>query len=398
MATPALEDVSRTGDVPDHGRVLLLTTYSQALSSFVAPFARYLEQQGYVVLLGASDEELVGPSTLPDLRAEGFQTVSIPFSNRLLPHHDLRSAWHLWRVLRATPFDIVHTFTAKAGFIGRLVARKARVPIVVHTAFSFPHLDTPSKAWLYRPLELLATSASDHMFCISRLGYQQALELGRAPRHGISNPGLGLDFRRFESLVTREAARHELGLPQRVPLIGTAARLVPHKRIDLFLAICRDVAAAHPDARFLVLGDGPERSRLDQLVQDHGLSDRVQFLPYLSNSADVVKYFRALDVFTLPTEREGFGMVFAEAMAAETPVVGPDMSPVNDIILNQDTGLLVPPGDRRAYADAVNWLVDNDQARARFGARGRARVKACFDEQIAFAKIEETYRRLRHQT
>ncbi len=91
-------------------------------------------------------------------------------------------------------------------------------------------------------------------------------------------------------------------------------------------------------------------------------------------------------------------MVFAEAMATETPVVGPDMSPVNDIILNQDTGLLVPPGDRRAYVDAVNWLVDNEEARARFGARGRARVKACFDERITFAAIEETYRRLRHQT
>ena len=86
------------------------------------------------------------------------------------------------------------------------------------------------------------------------------------------------------------------------------------------------------------------------------------------------------------------------AMATETSVVGPDMSPVNDIVVNQDTGLLVPAGDRAAYVAAVNWLLANDEARARFGARGRARVRACFDERIAFAKIEETYRRLRHQT
>ncbi|MEO8257189.1 MAG: glycosyltransferase family 4 protein [Acidobacteriota bacterium] len=373
-------------------RILLLTTYSQALSSFVAPLARYLEEQGYDVVLGASDEPLIGPSTLPDLRAGGFQTVSIPFSNRLLPHHDLRSAWHLWRVLRATPFDIVHTFTAKAGFIGRLVARAARVPVVVHTAFSFPHLDTPSTAWLYRPLELIATSASDHIFCISRLGYQQALGLGRAPRHGISNPGLGLDVGRFASLVPRAAARRDLGLPADVALVGTAARLVPHKRIDLFLAVCAEVAAARPDVRFLILGDGPERSRLDQLVLRHRLSDRLQFLSYLPDSADVVKFFRALDVFVLPTEREGFGMVFAEAMATETPVVGPDISPVNDIILDHDTGLLVAPGDRGAYVDAVTWLLDHDEARARFGASGRARVQNCFDERMAFAKIAGTYR------
>jgi glycosyltransferase involved in cell wall biosynthesis len=396
MVTPALEDVYGTARAPDRGRVLLLTTYSQAMSSFVAPFARYLEEQGYAVLLGASDEELIGPSTLPALRAEGFETVSVPFSNRLLPHRDLRAAWRLWRVLRATSFDIVHTFTAKAGFIGRLVARKARVPIVVHTAFSFPHLDTPSKAWLYRPLELLATSVSDHTFCISRLGYEQALGLGRRPRHGVSNPGIGLDFRRFESLVTREEARHDLGLPQRVPLVGTAARLVPHKRIDLFLAICRDVAAAHPEVQFLILGDGPERSRLDRLVHQHGLSDRVRFLQHLANP-EVVKYFRALDIFTLPTEREGFGMVFAEAMAAGAAVVGPDMSPINGIILDQDTGLLVPRDDQRAYAGAVTWLLDHGEARARFGMRGRARVRDCFDDRVVFARIEETYRRLRQQ-
>ena len=382
-----------TGLVPDRGRILLLTTYSQALSSFVAPFARYLEEQGYVVTLGASDEDLIGPSTLPALRAEGFQAVSVPFSNRLLPQRDLRSAWRLWRLLRASSFDIVHTFTAKAGFIGRLVARTAGVPVVVHTAFSFPHLDTPSKAWLYRPLELIATSASDHIFCISQLGYEQTLRLGRAPRHGVSNPGIGLDFRRFESLVDREAARHDLGLPPRVPLVGTAGRLVPHKRIDLFLAICGDVAATHPEVQFLILGDGPERSRLDRLVDQHRLSDRVRFLRHLPNP-DVVKYFRALDIFTLPTEREGFGMVFAEAMAAETPAVGPDMSPINGIILDQDTGLLVPRDDQRAYADAVRWLLDHGEARARFGTRGRARVRDCFDDRIVFAKIEETYRRL----
>ncbi len=106
-------------------------------------------------------------------------------------------------------FDIVHTFTAKAGFIGRIVSRLAGVSVVVHTAFSFPHLDDPGKAWLYRPLELKATALCDHLFCISRLGYDQARSLGRSPRHGVSNPGIGVDYQRYVSLVDRVTARRD---------------------------------------------------------------------------------------------------------------------------------------------------------------------------------------------
>lgn len=378
-------------------QVLLLATYSQAVSSFVAPFARYLEERGYNVVMGASDEELVGPSTLPSLRSSGFEVVSIPFTNRLLPHRDVQAGWRLWRLLRGSPFDIVHTFTAKAGFIGRLVGRAAGVPVVVHTAFSFPHLDDPGKAWLYRPLELSVTALCDHVFCISRLGYEQATSLGRAPRHGVSNPGIGLDFQKFVSLVDRATARRDLGFPIDVPLVGTAGRLTPHKRIGLFLEICRDVTATRPDVRFVVLGDGPERGALDALVVQFGLTDRVRFLRYLADPADVVKYMRSLDVFTLPTEREGFGMVFAEAMATETAVVGPDIPPINGIVTNDETGVLVARDDQQAYVRATLQLLNDPALRASYGARGRESVRRHFDSRLVFGVIEDKYRWLQSQ-
>lgn len=391
------EQVSLVEPTVRRPRILLIATYSQALSSFVAPFARYLDEQGYDVTMSASEEELAGPSTLSTLRADGFEVVSVPFTNRPRPHRDVLSAWRLWRLLRGSPFDIVHTFTAKAGFIGRLVGRIAGVPVVVHTAFSFPHLDDPPKAWLYRPLELNATALCDHVFCISRLGYEQALSLGRSPRHGISNPGIGLDFQRFAHLVDRETARRDLGLPLQSPLVGTVARLTPHKRVDLFLKVCADVAAHRPDSVFLVLGDGPERSSLDALVVRLGLANRVRFLRYLPDSAAVVKFMRALDVFVLPTEREGFGMVFAEAMAAETPVVGPDIPPINAIVATGETGILVSRDDRPAYSEAVLRLLDDKSLRAACGARGRDRVRRHFDSRAQYSQIEATYRRLREQ-
>jgi hypothetical protein len=194
-------------------RILLVATYSQALSAFVAPLARFLEQRGHDVTMAASDEPLVGPATFPQLNAAGFKTRVSHVHQPDAADRDLTAAWQVYRLVRRERFDIVHTFTAKAGFLGRVAARAAGAPLVVHTAFSFPHLDTPGKAWMYLPMERFATRLSDHVFCISDLGYRQAQALGQSPRAGVSNPRIGLNLDRFERLRTREESRAALGLP-----------------------------------------------------------------------------------------------------------------------------------------------------------------------------------------
>lgn len=376
-------------------RILLVATYAKALSSFVAPFARFLEARGHRVTLAASDEALAGPSTFPALLAAGFDARVVSFTNRPAPHRDFQAALSLARLLRRESFDVVHTFTAKAGVIGRVVSRLCGVPVVVHTAFSFPHLDTPKMAWLYMPMELLATAACDHVFCISSVGAEQARRLPFIPRRGISNPGIGLDLGAYASLVDQEKARLDLSLPVVCPLIGTAARLISHKRIDVFLAACREVASQLPSARFVVLGDGPLRGDLASMAHSLGLSALVHFIPYLTDPRDVVNYYRALDLFVLPTEREGFGMVFAEAMAARIPVVGPKISPVDHIVVDGETGLLVVGWNPAHYAAAMLDVLSNPRLAADFGVRGRERVFAHFNQETGYRQIAATYQVLR---
>jgi len=305
----------------------------------------------------------------------------------------LIAAWQVYRLVRQERFDIVHTFTAKAGFLARLAARAAGAPLVVHTAFSFPHLDTPGKAWMYLPMERFATRLSDHVFCISDLGYRQAQTLGRSPRRGVSNPGIGLNLDRFDGLPTRQESRASLGLPPDAPLVGTAARLVPHKRVDLFLDACRRIADARADARFVVVGGGPEGEALRARSSRLALDDRVRFIDRLGDQ-QMPAYFRALDIFMLPTRREGFGMVFAEAMSQETPAIGPRMPPVDEIIADGETGCLVDGDTAEAYAMAALSLLADPLKRRSYGAAARRRVRERFDERRSFALIEETYRRL----
>jgi glycosyltransferase involved in cell wall biosynthesis len=119
----------------------------------------------------------------------------------------------------------------------------------------------------------------------------------------------------------------------------------------------------------------------------------VRFIDRLDDEA-MVAYFRALDVFMLPTRREGFGMVFAEAMSQETPAIGPRMPPVDEIIADGETGCLVADQTPAAYAAAALSLLADPVKRSIYGAAARRRVRERFDEQRSFAQIEETYRRL----
>ena len=377
-------------------RVLLLATNAMALEAFASTFAQFLGSKGYSVCLAASDEAATSPSLLGELRCKGHEVVAIPFSaSPIAPRQDVQAILRLFKLLRAHRFDVVHTYTAKAGFLGRLTARICRVPVVIHTAFSFPHLDTPSRAWIYFPLECLGTLVSDHIFCISQLGYDQALQLPVKPKHGISYPGFGIDFARFGVRVDRTDARDHLGLPNGCPIVGTAGRMVPHKRIDLFIRVARLLADAIPDAQFAVLGQGELYSKIVALARDLGLSERVHFLGYLRDDSDVLKFMAALDVFVLPTKREGFGLVFVEAMSQGTPVVAPRIQPIDEIVVDGATGFLVDPNDLEAYARAAIRLLTNHELRGRIGKQARVwAMDDKFDQRRAFAKIETTYRQL----
>ena len=123
------------------------------------------------------------------------------------------------------------------------------------------------------------------------------------------------------------------------------------------------------------------------------LTDRLRFITRLTDD-EVVAYFRALDLFMLPTRREGFGMVFAEAMSQETPAIGPRLAPVDGIIVDGVSGVLVDGDAPDAWAAAALALIDDPARRRAVGAAARARILDRFDERRAFAEIEQTYRRL----
>jgi glycosyltransferase involved in cell wall biosynthesis len=173
-------------------------------------------------------------------------------------------------------------------------------------------------------------------------------------------------------------------------VIGTVARLSKEKGLHYLLEAFAAVAGHHPDARLLLAGEGPERGRLERLATRLGLGERVRFLGEAPHE-QVPAVLQGLDVFTMPSTYEGFGVAALEAEAMEVPVVASNVHGIPDVVVDGETGLLVPPRDPQALAAALERLVTDAGLRRRLGRAGRAFVAEHYSWEENTAQMEALY-------
>jgi glycosyltransferase involved in cell wall biosynthesis len=189
----------------------------------------------------------------------------------------------------------------------------------------------------------------------------------------------------------RGQLRAELGVKSDIPLIGIVARLVPIKRHEWFLEAADKVRQRYPECQFLLVGDGERRRELEHLAGQLGLTRQVHFLGW---RCDLERIYADLDLVALTSANEGSPVSLIEAMAAGRPVVSTQVGGVADIVEDKVTGLLVPPGDATALAEAITTLLDDSQRRSRMGKTGRERVYPAFDAQRLVRDIDQLYTNL----
>jgi glycosyltransferase involved in cell wall biosynthesis len=305
---------------------------------------------------------------------EGVAATHVPELRRELhPFDDIRAARKLQRLFRRHRPAIVHTHLAKAGALGRIVARRAGVPIVVHT-FHGHVLEgyfSGAQSRVYLAAERWLARRTDALVAVSSAVRDELLALGIGRPDQWRVIPLGLDL---GELLTREVevaeARTALRLPIDGPVVGIVGRLTAIKDHVTFLDTAARVARERPDVTFVVAGDGELRSKLGARARET-LGDRCRFLGWVM---DLPALYAALDVVVLTSRNEGTPVAMIEAGAARTPVVATRVGGVADVVRDGKTGLLVPPGDPGAVAAGVSALLDDpDRARA-FGAAARQEV------------------------
>jgi len=273
-----------------------------------------------------------------------LQQVVLPSLGReLSPLRDLYTLWQLWRLMRRYRPDVVHTHTAKAGWVGRWAAFLAGVRGRVHTFHGhvFSGYFSPRKTALFLLLERIAARLSTRIITLSdTLREELAVVYHVAPVHKIAVIPLGLDLQPFANIqkITGEN-----------PVIGVVGRLVPIKNHALFLDAAALLHAQHPAVRFLIIGDGELRAELAQRIEALGLADVVQIVGWVQ---DVVTTFAALDLVTITSDNEGTPVSLLEALAAGIPVVSTDVGGVRDLFGAELAAQLVPPRDAVALCAA----------------------------------------------
>ena len=329
---------------------------------------RYLKRQNVEIVVVCLREHVKDSRSLRlDFEEEAIRVINLQADSR----YDSLFLGRIARVLREERPDILHTHLPRADFAGAF-ARVFHPGLVwvcsVHAIYS----EDWSGRWSL-PLFNLLWRRADVMVCISHAVREWLVGRG-VPPDKARVIHYGIEPAKFSE--PRVNLREQWGLNDNA-VVGSIGRLELRKGHDLLIQAMPELCMRVPSARLLIAGHDPRGygATLRRLIDRLGLGEKVRLVGFQN---DVVSFLNALDVFAFASSSEGFGQVLVEAMAAAKPVVASKISPLTEIVVDGNTGLLVEPGDPTAFADAIMSLLKNPIERERMGLRGRERVKKFF--------------------
>ena len=339
-----------------------------------------------------------GEESMADLAAaEGAETLHLPcLQQPVNPIRDTRALTELRSIVRRFRPDIVHTHTAKAGFLGRSAALLGGDPrpVLVHT-FHGHVLEGyfgAAKTRLYRDLERTLALRTDRLIGVSRQTVEDLVRIGVAPAEKFSVIPLGLDLDAFVEIDRGRGARlrQELGVSSDRMLLAFVGRIVPIKRLDLLVrAFARAFTGGAP-VHLAIIGDGERRAEFERLAVQLGAGPGVSFLGY---RRDLPEIAAAADVAILSSDNEGTPVWLIESAAAARAGIATDVGGTSDVV-TPETGILVPPDDEPALAEAIGKLADDTELRRAMGERARTHVLARYSVERLIGDIDALYRGL----
>lgn len=305
------------------------------------------------------------------------------YRRRLLVYSPSK-ALQLSSMLRDGRYDIVHTHLFPADALGRVAARWAGIPVMVRSLHNMG-------GWRTRRHEVtdrFLARWTDKVICCSE--FQR--EVASAQEHMAPEMSVtihhGVKLSRFNPAIDRSALMAAIGLRADRRTVGTVGRVIPEKGHTFLVDAIPAIVQRHPDAQFLIVGDGAQRAALAARLQSSGHLDRVSFA---GARPDIPEMLALMDVFVFPSLTEGFGIAVIEAMASRLPVVAANIRPLTEIVVEGVTGSLVAPQCASEIAESVNALLDSADRCQAFGRAGHRRVEEYFTDSIMVRAHEKLY-------
>ncbi len=343
---------------PRPPRVMIVTTMPSTVDVFLIEQIRGLEKAGFAVTVITSPDERLG-----GLRTPGIDMIPLSIPRTPSPWALAKALAGLVRIFTRHRPDIIHTHTPIAALLGQVAARLTGVPVRLTTVHGLYFVNVPRLVprALYRILETVACRLATHVICVSAEDARYLIREHAFRRSRMSVMHVGVNLDEFSPAAVgpgaRAAVRHEMGIPENAFVFGTVARMVREKGlIELFEAFSR-LAADDPNVYLLHVGPADD-ARPDAVTiedaQRFPASDRMRFA---GHRYDVARFLAAMDVFCLPTHREGYPVSVMEAAAMGLPAIVTDIRGCREAVTDGETGLIVPIKDVPALEMAMRRMV-----------------------------------------
>jgi len=305
----------------------------------------------------------------------GIKTYILP----LRRPYDIQSIFRLYRIIQQERFDIVNTHSGIDSWIGGLAARLAGVPVLVRTRhLNIPLKRTPLNFIHYLPDMYITCGEDMRMNLIKKCGF---------PEDRVISIPTGVDREFFEVKSNKDVAV-KYGLSKDSPLITNVGILRSVKGHEITLQAVKSVIKTVPEAKFLIVGDGPARERIEALVDALGIRGYVIFTGFVR---DIPEIYSFSDVAVLSSWSEGLPQSLIQAMAAGVPVVATAVGGVPEVVIHKQTGILVEAGDSEGLAEGIVKLLENPELCKRLTERARQLVMDKYTMEHMIEKIETLY-------
>jgi glycosyltransferase involved in cell wall biosynthesis len=340
-----------------------------------------------------------GPTAGPEgsmeeeIRSQGITIISIPFLRRNInPVYDFLAFLHIFFIIKKGRYDIVHTHSSKAGFLGRLAAKLAGVKSVIHTIHGLPFHPYQSRIrnFVYKICERLTARFTRKIIAVSKAMVEQAVRGGVAEKEKFAVIYSGLELAKFSPRNGTGYLKKQFGIAPNEIVIGKVARLFHLKGHSYLFRAVSNIIPDFPNLKILLVGDGILRRELEKEAEALGLKDRVIFTGLVGRDR-ISDMIALMDIVAHCSLREGLARVIPQTMAMKKPVVAFNLDGSREVIENGVNGFLVKAEDGEELSSALKKLLNNPSLISEMGASGRKRIEPHFDKNYMVSQIETIY-------
>ncbi|NMA43610.1 MAG: glycosyltransferase family 4 protein [Oligosphaeraceae bacterium] len=352
----------------------------------------HLEKGHEVTLITGKSEGPEG-SLLQKKHPESMRLIEVPELIRAInPLKDYQAYRKLLSIFRQERFDVVHTHASKAGILGRFAAHKAKVPFIVHTVHgqAFHPYQSAWKNRLYIALERMAAKRCHKIFAVAQAMIDQCVKAKVAPKRKYMVVYSGMDLQAFMNAKPEAELRRKLGLPKDAPVIGTVARIFELKGYETLVEAAPALVAKVPNLRFLLVGDGILREKIEQRIAELELQEHFVFAG-LVPPEEVCRYTALMDVLLHLSLREGLPRSAVQALASAVPVVAYPLDGTPEVVLPDMTGFLCEVENVEQIVQKTLLLLENPELRHKLGENGQRLVRQLFDWRLMADILEKEY-------